>query len=81
MHKFLSVLMMVLGLGIGIYLYLLLLSAFSWKIFRVIYNNYTLGLLFPFATHRLIFIILVVLSFILIFITLHIINNLPKHFK
>lgn len=81
MHKYLSVLMMVLGMGIGIYLYLLMLSAISWKIFWIIYNNYTLGLLFPFANHRLIFIVLVVLTCILILIAIHIINNLPKHFK
>lgn len=81
MNKYLSGLMFILGIITGIYLFFLMLSALSWKIYRIIYKNYLLGVLFPFANYRTIFAFLVVISCILTFVAVRIIAKIQKHFK
>lgn len=81
MNKYLSGLMLVIATVTGIYLWFLMLSALSWKIYRIIYKNYTLGYLFPFADHTTIFIFLVVISCILTFAAARIIAKILRLFK
>lgn len=81
MHKYLKTIMLILGTITGIYLFFMMLSALSWKIYRIIYKNYTLGALFPFANHTTIFVFLIIISCIIALAAARIIIKIIKSFK
>jgi hypothetical protein len=59
--------MLCLGLITGLILLVLIISAISWKIYTLIYANYTLGLLFPHPKYSsvVIFVVIILCFFIL----------------
>lgn len=78
MHKFLLGIMRALILLISLFLLYLILSALSWKIYILIYTDYTWGLFFPHAQYRSIFFFLSIAFLLLAFAIVRLIAILRK---
>jgi len=76
MHKLFEGLMLLLCILIGIFIIALIINHISWKIYTLIYTDYTWGLFFPYAKYRsvvafvVIALLLLIISIIAIFIRL-----------
>ena len=73
--------MLLLAIIMGLYLIVLIISAISWKIYILIYTNYTLGLLCPYPKLSSIIIFLVVVFSLLTFGVIRVIVKLKKNIR
>jgi hypothetical protein len=70
--------MLLLGIITGLILAYLIISVVSWKIYILIYRNYTLGLLFPYPKYKSIVLSITVIFLLVAFIAVRIIIKLRK---
>ena len=69
-----------LGICVSIIMYILLILIISAKIYYLIYSNYTLGLLFPYPSYRIIIVVVAIAMSLVLFCLLRLIARLIKAF-
>lgn len=73
--------MLVLGIAISLVMLILFILVISGKIYYLIYSDYTLGLLFPYPSYRIIVIVVTIIMSLILYLAIRLIAKLRKSIR
>lgn len=81
MHTLIKGVMLLSGLLIGIFIIVVIIHNISWKLYTLIYTNYTWGLYFPYAKFNSVRLFVTITFCILLFCIIFTLYKLRSHNK